>query len=438
MRANLSRFFLFQYSDLFRILAAPKSDAGGSDFGFRICSLVVLVAGGVVQAASSDAGPSPQHPVGWRGDGTGHYPSAVPVTKWSANENVLWKTEAGAGHSSPVVVGERVVVTAEPDLVICLDAATGKELWRKSHSLTNLSAEAAAKASKHSSQYGDATPTPVSDGRFVWVFFGPGIVACHDLAGRERWATWHEFRQTTPYGRTASPVLVGDRLLVHFGPLVCLDAATGKLLWTNDQAKASYGTPAPARLGDVDVVVTPKGHVVRVADGKSLATDLGNCTYTSPVIQDRVAYFIDSSIAAVQLPDRAAEQIECKELWSADLPGDFFASPVVHAGRVYTMDKAARYYVIDAGTGKTLLDKKLAWASGTRTESASAYPSLCLAGARLFIGNDAGETILLEPGDQGVVGGSGVLPAGSGATCAFSGARMFARGGKFLYCIGRP
>ena len=100
-------------------------------------------------------------------------------------------------------------------------------------------------------------------------------------------------------------MLVGDRLLVHFGPLVCLDAATGKMLWKNDRAKATYGTPAPARIGDVDVLVTPKGHVVRVADGKILAADLGNCGYTSPVVQGDVAYFIDSAMSAVRLPEKA-------------------------------------------------------------------------------------------------------------------------------------
>ena len=122
---------------------------------------------------------------------------------------------------------------------------------------------------------------------------------------------WYRHASGPPrYGRTASPVLVGQRLLVHFGPLVCLEAATGKVLWKNDDAKAAYGTPAPARIGDVDVVITPKGHVVRLADGKILATDLGNCGYTSPVVLGGVVYFIDRDMSAVQLPEKAGDQIE--------------------------------------------------------------------------------------------------------------------------------
>jgi len=397
---------------------------------------VLLAVCGMVDAA--DSGPSPGRPVGWRGDGSGQYPSANPVTQWKAEENVLWQAEVGQGHSSPIVVGQRVLITSEPDLLVCVDAETGRELWRKSHKLADISAEAAARGARHSSQYGDATPTPVSDGRCVWVFLGTGIVACHGLEGKSRWMNWYDLRQTTGYGRTASPVLVGDRLLVHFGPLVCLDAASGKLLWKNDKARATYGTPAVARLGEVDVVVTPKGQVVRVADGRILAADLGNCMYTSPIVHDRIVYFVDGNMTAVQLPGKAAEQIECQELWSGDLPGEFFASPLVHGGRVYTVDKAARYHVIDASTGKILLSKKLDLAPAARADGASVYPSPCLAGKHLFIGNDAGETTILEPADQGVAIGSGLLPRGSGGTPTFSGRRMFVRGGKLLYCLSAP
>ncbi len=365
---------------------------------------------------------------GWRGDGSGCYPSAAPVSRWSATENVLWKTEVGAGHSSPIIVGRRVFLTAEPDLLVCLDVETGQPLWRQAH--------ADAKGSDRSSEYGDATPTPVSDGRRVWVFFGSGMVACHEVDGARLWSRWHDLPQSTSYGRTASPVLIGDRLLVHFGPLVCLEASSGTPLWTNHTAKASYGTPAPTRIGEVDVVITPKGHLVRVADGHTLATDLGNCTYTSPVVRDGMVYFIDGDMTAVRLPAKAASSIECKESWAASLTGDFYASPIVHGGRIHTIDKAATHYVIDARTGKTLSSRQLELTPAARGESAHVYPSLCLAGNRLFASNDAGDTLLLEPDERATPVGVNRLPGGSGGTPVFSGKRMLARSGKLLYCIG--
>jgi len=174
----------------------------------------------------------------------------------------------------------------------------------------------------------------------------------------------------------------------------------------------------------------------RVADGKTLASDLGNCTYTSPVVQGRVVYFADTSISAVRLPEEAGDQAECKELWCEDLTGDFFASPVVRGDRIYAVDRAANYHVIDANTGKSILRKTLELAPAGRRDGPNVYPSPCLAGRHLFVGNDAGETVLLEPGDQGAAVGSGSLPGGSGATPAFSGKRMSVRGGKLLYCVG--
>ena len=417
--------------------------------------LTILVAGALAGAAgrshaaeegaapaaaclgSAEIRPSPERPAGWRGDGSGRYPSADPITNWSATGNVLWRTEVGAGHSSPLVVGSRVLVTAEPGLLVCLDAATGRELWRTAHKLSDLPAERNAQAPRQSEHFGDTTPTPVSDGKWVWVFFNTGIVACHDLEGNCRWRDWYDMRLATNYGRTASPVLVGQRLLIHFGPLVCLDAATGKVLWENPSAKATYGTPATARIGDVAVIVTPRGQIVRVADGKILASGLGLCGYTSPIVQDGVVYFIDREISAVELPAKAGEEIACRERWYEELDGEFFASPLIHEGRVYAVDRAANYYVIDAATGKTLLRQTLELAPAGRIESPNIYPSICLAGKHLFVGNDAGETMLLQPGDRLAVVATNSLPRGSGATPTFSGQRMFTRAGEVLYCIGK-
>src|SRR5258705_3904807 len=78
----------------------------------------------VPPGARPEGVPVRKHPVGWRGDGSGLYPSANPVIHWSATENVRWKADVGPGQSSPIVIGQRVFVTAEPDLLICLEAET--------------------------------------------------------------------------------------------------------------------------------------------------------------------------------------------------------------------------------------------------------------------------------------------------------------------------
>ena len=88
-------------------------------------------------------------------------------------------------------------------------------------------------------------------------------------------------------------------------------------------------------------MITRAGDAVRIANRKVLASDLGRCNYTSPVVKGRIVYFIDKSISTVQLPETAGEQFEGKELWYEDLSGEFFASPIIHDGRIYTVNRSA-------------------------------------------------------------------------------------------------
>ena len=386
---------------------------------------------------SADSRPSVEHPVGWRGDGSGQYPSARPPTKWSARENVLWKAEVGIGSSQPVVVGPRVFVTAEPDLLICVDAETGKELWRRAHKLSDFPAASKSREAPAAERLRRRQSRP---GERRQVGLGLLRQRGHGLLrpGRQaRWAEWCDFRRTTEYARTASPVLVGDRLLVHFGPLVCLDAATGKVLWKNDSAKATYGTPAAARIGDVDVVITPAGDAVRVADGKLLAADLGRCTYASPVVQGRIVYFLDRSISAVQLPEKAGDQFEGKELWFEDLSGEFFASPIVHGGRIYAVNRSAEL-LRDRRRDRQDAAQEDARIAARRAQRKPQRLSQPLPRRRSTCSSATtpAKPSLLEPGDDGTAIGLNALPAGSGSTPVFAGQRMFVRGGKLLYCVG--
>src|SRR5258708_24021625 len=77
---------------------------------------------------------------GWRGDGSGVFPEGKPSLSWTgpAAGAIRLKTEVGDGMSSPVVVGDRVFIAAEPDLLVCVDRVGGKVLWKQSTRLTDL------------------------------------------------------------------------------------------------------------------------------------------------------------------------------------------------------------------------------------------------------------------------------------------------------------
>lgn len=72
-------------------------------------------------------------PIGWRHDGTGLYPKAIPLGNWSPTEKVVWSAALPEwGNSCPVVLADRIFLCAEPNLLLCLDKQ-GKILWQKAN-----------------------------------------------------------------------------------------------------------------------------------------------------------------------------------------------------------------------------------------------------------------------------------------------------------------
>ena len=91
---------------------------------------------------STKFAPSSDHPIGWRGDGTGRYPGATPPTSWErkrsgagyAARGILWAAPLpNGGVSCPIIVGNRIFVTCEPADLVCLDKGSGQILWIRSN-----------------------------------------------------------------------------------------------------------------------------------------------------------------------------------------------------------------------------------------------------------------------------------------------------------------
>ncbi|MBD3291701.1 MAG: PQQ-binding-like beta-propeller repeat protein, partial [Armatimonadia bacterium] len=93
--------------------------------------------------------------VGFRTDGTGEYPDADPVTTWSADENVIWKTPMpGASNSLPVIVGDRLFVCSDPADLICVDKNSGELLWQASNAPADIApAEEVADLEEKTAEY---------------------------------------------------------------------------------------------------------------------------------------------------------------------------------------------------------------------------------------------------------------------------------------------
>ncbi len=106
---------------------------------FAAVVLVAIVdAGEAPLHGSADFLPTPESPSNFRGDPRGGYPGASIPTEFSAEKNLGWKAEPGQGCGAVVVVGKRLFVQAAPNALVCLDAASGKELWRRTHHAETL------------------------------------------------------------------------------------------------------------------------------------------------------------------------------------------------------------------------------------------------------------------------------------------------------------
>ena len=160
---------------------------------------------------------------------------------------------------------------------------------------------------------GYTSATPVTDGKNVYVIYGNGLAAAYDLEGKRLWLKLIE-HSTAAFGHGASPVLVKDKLIVHFADLVALDTKDGSEVWRT-KISPSHGTSMPTRIGDVDVLIHPTGLAIRVADGKILAKNLGSCGPNSPLIQDGKVYFMAGQARGFTLPTSLEGTAAWEPLW---------------------------------------------------------------------------------------------------------------------------
>jgi outer membrane protein assembly factor BamB len=344
---------------------------------------------------------------------------------------VKWRTTVGEGSSSPILSGDRVFMLSEPGVLSCLSAADGKMRWT-ARITEDLPPEILGNMHEPPGTKERARATPATDGVNVYAALGNGVVACYSLEGRRVWVQYVEPAQLT-YGPSASPVLVGGTLLVDSSRLRALEAATGRSLWKAGEGDPHYGTPALLSLGGTLFAVTSKGAVIRVSDGVVLANQiargLGGDQAPSPIVHEDVAYFAYRRTSAVKL-SFVDGRIRGEKLWEQELPGDVISSPVLKDGRIFVIPYDFPVcLVLEAKTGRILLEKETDLAPNI-------YPSLSLAGNRLYVSNDKGDTVVLEATAEGKVIRRNQLPEGSGASPAFSGSHLYLRGGGFLYCIG--
>jgi len=235
------------------------------------------------------------------------------------SKNIRWMTELpGRSTSAPIIVGDRIFVAAEPDLLVCVDKVSGRQLWSAANNyyealtaeqkranpsyqtridplVAKLKTEPGRLArmalrreineslvsidpklfelqtdghfAAHFGIVGFSMPTPVSDGQHVYVWSGLGVAACYDLNGQRTWITRVP---TGPLEYGSSPALADGVLAVFLGKLHGLNAKTGQLLWTQPKIHKNIAAVQATTFAGQQVFVSQLGEVIRPSDGTIL------------------------------------------------------------------------------------------------------------------------------------------------------------------------
>ncbi|MCC6508622.1 MAG: PQQ-like beta-propeller repeat protein [Pirellulaceae bacterium] len=312
--------------------------------------------------------------------------------KWSPTEKIAWRTGVpGHGQSSPVIWGERVFLTSvegpnkDRFHILCLDLQSGKELWRKT--IANSAPVA------NSVYVSRAAPTPVVDSKIVIAQFESGDVVAFTHEGEELWKqslSTEVGPLVAEFGLGASPCQTEDLvfiLLEHDGPsyLLALDKRTGRTQWKAARtARRSWSSPAIVTVdGQPQVVVSSAGSVdgYQASNGELLWSfkEVGGNTGTTPIDCGDGRFLVAAapgrqgenmqeskkSNGMMQI-QRRGTQWSAERKWIADDVAPSWASPIVHQGLAYWINRVGVVSCFDASTGELVYQertKQSCWAT---------------------------------------------------------------------------
>ena len=373
---------------------------------------------------------------------------------WSPTENVAWKlampSKSGA---TPIIWENRIFLNVADgdDLYLwCVDKTTGTPVWKK------LVAGGNYKINKQNM----SSPSPVTDGKSVYVMTGVGVLKGFDFSGNELWMRdiqkdYGKFGLN--WGYASSPLLYEDSLYVQVlhgmkthdpSYVMRIDKKTGKTLWrvirptdAIHESPDSYTTPTLLRYGNrTDLVVTGgdciTGH--DLATGKELWRGTGfnvdkNPAYriiASPVVYDGVVYAPTRVRPLIAF--RAGGQGDISQshkLWSF-VNGPDVPTPVTDGKYFYSVNDRGIVWCLDAKTGQEV------W-GGKRIKSAIYSSSPVLADGRIYITNEDGLTTVFKAGPEFEVLAENDLNDYTLSSPAISGQHLFLRTTQFLYSIGK-
>jgi len=417
----------------------------------------------------------------WRGPrATGVAEDTTLPLRWTATQNIAWKAPlAGLGVSTPIISGDRVFVTSQigagvrrpgnhPRLVQGGDAAAagerplgvgralehadrplfvieafsrtdGRRLWDR-----RIDAEGPLPGvhDKHNL----ASPSPVTDGRMVYAWFGTGVLAALDVDGKIIWQR-HLGKEIAPFeinwGHTSSPVLHGDLLILlcDHAPasyLLALDKVTGKERWRADRGKgrSSYTTPVVVQTANgAEVIVNSServdGYDVKTGELLWYFGESNRFPIPAPVVHDGIIYMSRGYRSGPYFALRTGGRGDLSPshvVWHVPTGAPYVSSLLHLDGRVYMANDVGVLTAVDASNGERIWQE--------RVEGVFSASPVGGAG-HVFFASEGGVTFVVKAGRKPEIVARNDLGERIIASPAVAGGRLFIRTDDHLFSIGR-
>ncbi|UCE41664.1 MAG: PQQ-like beta-propeller repeat protein [Candidatus Aminicenantes bacterium] len=340
----------------------------------------------------------------WRGPNRdGKVSGFTAPQEWPKELTQKWRTPVGLGDSTPALVGNKIYVFArqgEEEVTLCLDADSGKELWKDKY-------KAQAVTGPPSRHPGPRSSPAVADGKVVTIGVG-GVFSCLDATtGKLVWRK-DPFPKIVPQFFTAmSPIIVDGMAIAHLGgqdngAVIGYDLTTGDEKWRWADEGPEYASPALLTVeGTKQIVTLTEKSVVGIglADGKLLwqlpfAPERRAYNAATPIVDGPTVIYTGAGrgIKAVKI-EKQADGFDAKELWSNPEIAPQFNTPVLKDGLLFGLSNRGNLFCVSSRSGQT------AWIDQTQRDRGG-FTSIVDTGSVLLALPSNSELIVIKPNDK--------------------------------------
>lgn len=406
----------------------------------------------------------------WRGpESNGSAPKArnLPVT-WSDSQNILWRIKLPSwSAATPAIWQDWIFVTSAEEGSPRLRSATPGDATLNKIFLIAINRKDGSVRWQQQIDSGNrlfrkqnsASPSPITDGRHVWIMTGNGVLTCFTLDGKEVWK--HDIQNEygkfgINHGYASTPLLHGERLYIQVlhgmltddpSYIFALDKITGKTLWkverstdAKSESPDSYATPQiVAVAGKQQLVISGADYVTghdpdtgkelwRIGGFNPTNNPFNRTIASSIVIGENV--FTTSTRGRPFIAFRAggSGNITGKnELWTNNLGADV-PTPTTDGNYIYVLGDSGIMNCIEALTGKVVYE-------GKRIENGTYSASPLLADGKIYCISEDGTTTVVKAGSEFEILGVNKLDSLTLASPVAVDNQIFIRTADHLYCI---